>query len=246
MTLTADQYYQVSQGYALAAADPFIPPDRREAFAKQAEWFEFLGRREDGAIRSDGNAGRGNSDLAARPLAGEVGDSEWSRRSMRPLVTTLWFTGAALSLIGTLLFTNALYLFGDDDRQKVGTQLTLSLVPAPKVASVAAKATEQGKRQFQPTADSAPQEELSSPSPPPEPIEDLGTGPPPEVLKVTANARIRNGPSTSAEKIGTATLGTAIQVKAREGAWVQFVDSSSGKIGWIHSSLVGRRGATRQ
>jgi hypothetical protein len=164
---------------------------------------------------------------------------------MRPLVTTLCLTGAALSLIGTLLFTNALNLFGDYDRQEVASQLTLSLVPAPKVASVAATATEQGERQFQPTADRAHQVELSSPSPPPEPIEELVAAPPPEVLKVTANARIRNGPSTSAEKIGTATRGTAIQVKAREGAWVQFVDSSSGKIGWIHSSLVGGKGATR-
>lgn len=245
MTLTADQYHQVSQGYALAAADPFIPPDRREAFAKKAEWLEFLGRREGRAIRSDGNAYRVNSDLAVSPLAGELGDSEPPRRSMRPLVTTLWLTGAALSLIGTLLFTNALTLFGDSDRQEVASQLTLSLMPSPKVASVAAKATEQGKRQFQPTADRAPQEALSSPSPPPEPIEELVAGPPPEVLKVTANARIRNGPSTSAQKIGTATLGTAIQVKAREGAWVQFVDASSGKMGWIHSSLVGRRAATQ-
>jgi SH3 domain-containing protein len=230
MTLTADQYFQVSQGYALAAADPFIPPDRREAFAKKAEWFEFLGRREGG-----------NSDLEVRPLAGELGDSERPRRSMSPPGTTLRLTGAALALIGTLLFTNALNLFGTNDRQDVAIELDRSLVPALKVASVAAKATEQDKRQFQPTADRAPQEELSSPSPPPEPIEDLAAAPPPEVLKVTTNARIRNGPSTNAEKIGTATLGTAIQVKSREGAWVQFVDSSSGKIGWIHSSLVGRR-----
>ena len=245
MTLTADQYFQVSQGYALAAADPFISPDRRVAFAKKAEWLEFLGRREGRAIRSNGNAYRVNSDLAVSPFAGELGDSEPPRRSMRPPVATLWLTGAALSLIGTLLFTNALTLFGDSDRQEVASQLTLSLVPSPKVASVAAKATEQGKRQFQPTADRAPQEALSSPSPPPEPIEELVVGPPPEVLKVTANARIRNGPSTSAQKIGTATLGTAIQVKAREGAWVQFVDASSGKMGWIHSSLVGRRAATQ-
>jgi hypothetical protein len=243
MTLTADQYYQVSQGYALAAADPFIPPDRRETFTKKAEWLEFLGRREGRAIRSNGNAGRGNS-VAVSPFAGELGDSEPPRRSIRPPVATLWLSGAALSLIGTLLFTNALTLFGDNDRQEVASQLTLSLVPSPKVASVAAKATER-KRQFQPTADRAPQEALSSPSPPPEPIEELAAGSPPEVLKVTATARIRNGPSTSAQKIGTATLGTAIQVKAREGAWVQFVDASSGKMGWIHSSLVGRRGATR-
>ena len=245
MTLTADQYFQVSQGYALAAADPFISPDRREAFAKKAEWLEFVGRREGRAIRPDGNAYRVNSGLAVSLLAGELGDSEQPKRSMRPPVTTLWLTSAALSLIGALLFTNALNLFGDEDRQEVGSQLTLSLVPVPKVTSVAAKAPEQGKRQFHPIADRAHQEALSSPSPPPEPIEDLAAGPPPEVLKVTATARIRNGPSTNAQKIGTATLGTAIQVKAREGAWVEFVDASSGKMGWIHSSLVARTATTQ-
>jgi uncharacterized protein YraI len=257
MTLTADQYLQIAQGYTLAAADPFVPAERREAFAKKAEWLEFLGRRESGALRSDGNVTSGNSDLAA--LAGELGYSERPRRSMRPLVTTLWLTGAALYLIGTVLFTNALDLFGDNDRQRVASQLTLPLEPSPKVASVEAKATEQSDRQLEPKADRlhvispdqpsygppaltlppslAHQEDLSSPSPPPEPIEVAA--PSVEVLKVTANARIRNGPSTRAEKIGIATSGTAIQVRAREGDWVQFVDSSSGRIGWIHSSLVG-------
>jgi hypothetical protein len=253
MTLTADQYFQISEGYAKAAADPFVLPDRREAFDKKAEWFDFLGRREGWALRSDGNAGRGSNDVAAHPLAGELGYSERPRRRMRPIVTTFWLTGAALYLIGTVLFTNALNLFGDNDRQEVAGQLASSLVASPKVTSVEANASEQGNRQFQPTMDrlhaispappSLPHQE-KFPSPPPEPIEEVAA-PPPEVLKVTANARIRNGPSTGAEKIGTAAPGTAIQVKAREGAWVQFVDASSGKIGWIHSSLVERRGAAR-
>jgi hypothetical protein len=171
---------------------------------------------------------------------------------------TLWITGATFCLIGMLLFTNALNQFGDNDRQEVAS---LSVVPAPKAASVEAEATEQGERQFQPTAYrpqaispdqrsyEAPaltvppslvqQEELSSPSPHPEPIEEVAAAPPAEVLKVTANATVRNGPSTSAKKIGTVTPGTALQVKAREGNWVQFVDSSSGRMGWIHSRLVG-------
>lgn len=254
MTLTADQYFQISQGYAKAAADPYVSPVSRDVFAKKAEWFDFLGRREGRALRSDGIAGRGSSELAARTFADELGYSERARRSMRPLATTLCLSGAALYLIGTVLFTNALNLFGDDDGQEVVSQVTLSLELSPKVTSVA-KATEPGERQLQPTADRpraisavspslAHQKELSFPSPPPEPIEEVVAAQSPEVLEVTANARIRNGPSTSAEKIGTAPRGTAIQVKAREGAWVQFVDSSSGKIGWIHSSLVGRRDAT--
>jgi hypothetical protein len=254
MTLTADQYFQISQGYAKAAVDPYVSPNNRIAFAKKAEWFDFLGRREGRALHSDGIAGSGSSELTAHAFADELGYSEQARRSMRPLVMTLCLSGAALYLIGTVLFTNALNLFGEDDRHEVASQVTLSLGLSPKVTNVA-KATEPGGRQLQPTADRpraistvppslAHQKELSFPSPPPEAIEDVVAAPPPEVLKVTANARIRNGPSTSAEKIGTATRGTSIQVKAREGAWVQFVDSSSGKIGWIHSSLVGRRDAT--
>ena len=174
---------------------------------------------------------------------------------------TLCLTGAALYLIGTLSFTNALNLFGGSDRQEVASQLTLSLVPFERGASVEGKTTEQGERQFQPTADrpqpipldqpsyetpaltgppaSMQQEELSSPSPPPERIEELAAAQPAEVLKVTASAIIRNGPSTSAQKIGTVTRGTALRVKAREGDWVQFVNSSSDTKGWIHSSLVG-------
>jgi uncharacterized protein YraI len=257
MTLTADQYLDIAQGYAKAAADPFVSPEGREAFANKAEWFDFLGRRERGALRSDGNASTNNRDATARPFAGEFNYSEQPRRSMRPLVTTLGLTGAVLYLIGTLLFTNAFNLFGEKDREEVASELTPPLVSSPKIASVDAKATEQGERQFQPTADrpispgQAPsyealmvppslmqQEELGSPSPPPEPIEELAAAQPAEVLKVTVNATIREGPSTSAKKIGTAVHGAALHVKAREGDWVQFVDPASGNTGWIHSSLV--------
>jgi hypothetical protein len=38
--------------------------------------------------------------------------------------------------------------------------------------------------------------------------------------------------------VGAAILGAALQVKAREGDWVQFVDPASGDMGWIHLSLV--------
>ena len=59
-----------------------------------------------------------------------------------------------------------------------------------------------------------------------------------KVFRVTADATIRNGPSASAKKIGTATAGAELKVRAREKDWVQFVDPSSGNTGWIHVSLV--------
>ena len=59
--------------------------------------------------------------------------------------------------------------------------------------------------------------------------------------EVTAAATIRNGPSASAKKIGTATAGAELKVRAREKDWVQFVDPSSGNTGWISGlSLSGR------
>jgi len=61
---------------------------------------------------------------------------------------------------------------------------------------------------------------------------------PAELLRVKSAASIRNGPSGSAKVIGTASTGAEIEVKAREGSWVQFVDPSSGNTGWIHSSSV--------
>ena len=53
MTLTADQYFQISQGYAQAAADPYVSREGREAFAHKAEWFDFLGRRRRGLPRRE-------------------------------------------------------------------------------------------------------------------------------------------------------------------------------------------------
>jgi len=58
------------------------------------------------------------------------------------------------------------------------------------------------------------------------------------MLIVTSAATIRNGPSSAAKKIGTASAGAELHVKAREKDWVQFVDPSSGNTGWIQSSLL--------
>ena len=127
MTLTADQYFQISQGYAKAAADPFVPPEGREAFANKAEWFDFLGRREGGALHSDANAWYGPQRYAALRLARELNYSERPETINESAVTTLWLTGAALYLIGILLFTDALNLFGGDDRQEVASRQVASI-----------------------------------------------------------------------------------------------------------------------
>jgi len=234
MTLTADQYFQVSQGYAKAAADPYVSREGREAFAHKAEWFDFLGRRQGETFRR--TVGTGDGSLAAHLLAGELDYAGQPRRSSRQLVTTLCLAGAALYLTGTLLFSNALNLFGFSERQHVTSSSvakTQFLPPAERAHPVSP-----GQLSYlTPALTGLPiplPKELSSPSPFPEQVKELA---PVEVLKVRANATIRSGPSTKAKKIGAAIPGTALQVKAREGNWVQFVDSS-GAGGWIHSSLV--------
>ena len=55
---------------------------------------------------------------------------------------------------------------------------------------------------------------------------------------MTSAATIRNGPTSAAKKIGTASAGAELHVKTREKDWVQFVDPSSGNTGWIRSSLL--------
>ena len=248
MTLTADQYFQIAQGYAKAAADPFVPPPSKEAFANKAEWFDFLARRERRALHSDASA-CGHSDMNARRLASSMNYSGRPERSMSD-VTTRWLTGAALCLVAMLVLTDALNQFvGGDDRPEVASP--------SKVASIDGKPTQEsgqpptaarphnlpGQPAYQATAFTVrpplvQQEEFSAPSPLPEPIDDPTEAQSDEVLKVTKNATLRAGPSTRAWKIGIATLGKALHVKARERNWVQFLDPLSGQIGWIHSSLV--------
>ena len=60
--------FPIAQGHAKAAADPFVPPEGREAFANKAEWFDFLARRERRALHSDASA-CGHSDMNASPFS---------------------------------------------------------------------------------------------------------------------------------------------------------------------------------
>jgi SH3-like domain-containing protein len=59
-----------------------------------------------------------------------------------------------------------------------------------------------------------------------------------ELLKVTSAASIHNGPSASADVIGTTYAGAQVQVAARDSGWTQIVDPSTGDRGWIDSTLL--------
>jgi uncharacterized protein YraI len=253
MSFTADQYSQIAQGYDQAAADPLVTPEKKEEFAKKAKWFHFLAQRESRHARLL------KEDVTPQLDGDVIAASDSPPRSMAPFLTLLWLTGAVLYLFSTLLFTNAVNLFGDEDRKLAVAEARRPVESSSKVVTDDIEAKEQNNRP-QPTAERrhaiSPDQPTyedpaltAPPSQPPEPevgipiaaepvVPHMPRGLAGEVLTVTADATIRVGPSTSAKKIGTATSGAELVVTAREPGWVQFFDSSSGNSGWIDSSLV--------
>jgi hypothetical protein len=259
MTFTADQYSEIATGYHKAAADPSIAPEKREEFARKAEWFRFLAERDKWT-----HPGRTGSEATRSVIHSSFEPSSPApRRSLNPLLTMLWVAGAAIYLVGTLLFANTVdNPFRSKDKPKPE-------VTRP-IASPGGSARKEEIARLQPavppsnpTPDkrhaTSPQEpsyeapglivppsatdDEHKPSPASPARTEQASAPPasssePEVLKVNQTATIRNGPSATAKVIGTATPGAELQVKARENGWVQFVDPTSGNTGWIESHLV--------
>lgn len=213
---TPDQYSQIAKSYDSAASDPFVPDDKRQEFAKRAKWFHYLAAREKGTI-ANADCGQGSS----RPPA----------NAFAPYLTTLWVIGAALYLIGTLLFTNAIGLFGDDSSSQV-SELTPPVERDLQITSLEEKAKASVPAVERPHAispDQLPYEapELTLPQAAehelPLTTEQSSALPPtsePETLKVTEAATIRNGPSTTAKVIGTAAPGAELEVRGRENGWI--------------------------
>jgi hypothetical protein len=251
MSFTADQYSQIAQGYDQAAADPLVTPEKKEEFAKKAKWFHFLAQRESRHPRTL------KEDVIPQLDGDVIATPDSPRRSMAPFLTLLWLTGAVLYLFSTLLFTNAINVFGDKDRKLAVAEASRPVESSPKAVKADIEAKEQN-RQVKPAAEkrhaiSPDQPTYEDPAltvPPSEtterelgvstaePVQEVTRGQSSEVLTVTANSTIRVGPSTSAKKIGTVTSGAKLVVMAREPGWVQFIDPSSGNSGWIQSSLL--------
>jgi SH3 domain-containing protein len=249
MSFTRDQYSQIAGGYDKASKDPLVSAEKRAEFAKKAEWFNFLAGRASETHWSSGSL-RENERVRFNPEpAGHV-------RRMAPFLATLWMIGAVVYLGGTVLLTNAVNLFGPENRGTLVRETKRSITPLPKVTSVEGSATAsqtnlqnvagaQRRHAISPDQPYYEDPALTLPSTPSteegpkalasEPNVDVAGD---EMFRVTAAATIRNGPSVSARKIGTATAGAELKVKAREKDWVQFVDPSSGNSGWIQASLV--------
>ena len=252
MTFTADQYSQIAQGYEKAAADPLVASEKRADLVKKAEWLRFLAQHE--THRLSGGSGDGSN--APTSLDGELKSPGRSWRSMAPFLTTLWIIGAAVCFVSTMLFTNAVNLFGTEELKTSVPEIRQSVESVPKVTIAEGNNTvEEANSQdavmperphaispdqltYESPALTAPPPTLDLAAPASEPVQEVSEVESDEVLIVTAAATIRNGPSKSSKKIGTATAGAELQVKTREKGWVQFVDPSSGNTGWIQSALL--------
>jgi hypothetical protein len=176
----------------------------------------------------------------------------------------IWLVGAVLYTISTLLLTNSIWFRDDNDPKPIANDLTSTSPAYPKVAKVElAETAPPPPEQYEPinpaaadtphaiTVEQAPSAAPALANlPSPVPAQDQ---PPPaearqapansipkqaELLKVTSAASIRNGPSASADVIGTAFAGAQVQVAARDSGWTQIVDPSSGNRGWIDSMLL--------
>jgi hypothetical protein len=184
---------------------------------------------------------------------------------MKRLLLSLWFVGAVLYTISTLLLTSSIWFSDDDDPKPIAKDVFSTSPAYPKLAKVEPAETAPAQpEQFEPinpaaadtphaiAVEQAPSEASALANLPSSvPLEEQ---PPPaveatqapassipnqaELLKVTSAASIHNGPSASAGVIGTAYAGAQVQVASRDSGWTQIVDPSSGHRGWIDSTIL--------
>lgn len=167
------------------------------------------------------------------------------------LVSTpfVWVTGAVLCAICILIFTITIKLFGsDDDANRITKNVSSTSPPYSKVVNV--EPIQSSPAQYDKLEPINSAAEGSPHAIAPDEIhsdtlaeEDQTTEarhvPSRERVKVAAAANIRSGPSASAAIIGIAHVGAEAEIAARDSEWVQIIDPTSSKTGWIHSrSLV--------
>jgi hypothetical protein len=243
---TPEQYSEIAEGYEKASVDPLLAPEKQMELAKKAEWFHFLAQR--------GGSKQPNLSSAEAPLARSQTES---RRTIVPFLTTLWVIGAGVYLLSTFLLTNAVNLSGAEHRMpapatsepmqqlppvadvnKVGADIGTKLDVSRHAISPGQPAYEAPALTEPTSASPATGQIQASSSESVQQFQPSVEGQAAELFMVTSAAIIRNGPTLTARKIGTATVGAKLQVKGRERGWVNFVDPASGNTGWIQSSLI--------
>lgn len=164
-----------------------------------------------------------------------VGTGTWGRQTRR--YKALWLAGAAIFAISTLILVNTLSpRIRGEFASGVNNQSTSDTAPQHHVSSrqpgsdppvlPAAPPRAQSVHAIDPEASPA-----QSPAPSHPGIRD-------QLLTLTSAASIRNAPSASAHIIGTVYAGAEVRVASRNSGWVQIVDPSSGRAGWIDSTVL--------
>jgi len=179
----------------------------------------------------------------------------------------LWWTGAAFFVISTLLLVNTInQRIGDDsDAAPSSRQAASDSQPPPTVTARAqsihaidpeAPAVQGDDNELQPSQEAATpyavtsdrqtaavETSASAQSMDKRPAIGRATGALPrgglgnQPIKLPSAASIRSAPSASADIIGTVYAGAEVRIAARTSEWVQIVDPSSGRTGWIASNL---------
>jgi hypothetical protein len=162
-----------------------------------------------------------------------VGTATWGHQT-RPY-KALWLAGAAIFAISTLILVNTLspriggeFASGVNNQSASATAPHLSSRQPGSVPPVlpAAPPRAQSIHAIDPKASPA-----QGPAPSYPGIGD-------RLLKLTSAASVRNGPSASADIIGTVYAGAEVRVASRNFGWVQIVDPSSGRAGWIDATVL--------
>ena len=269
MPLTPEQHASIAASYDKAASDLSVAEERRAEFAKRADWFRQLARLETkrGAVRQTPDPSIPHT-LPA-PESERKSNPKYLLASLWLIGSVLYMAGTLLFTIAvnpaeedakTTTISKEVSAASNPQQTQLGSKQPViadDLEPAataspPALAPLPATALAMVDRPHAISPDepayespaltvppSLAKKEPGSPTAPSAPIKEAAAPQPGAALEVTETATIRSGPSTSATKIGTASPGAALQAKAREGDWVQFLDPASGNTGWIHASLVG-------
>jgi len=147
----------------------------------------------------------------------------------------------ALCLIGGIWYLVSANPKGNEnaDRSLVSEQVS-ALIPTeqdkayPDQLAPISPAAELSRHAIVP--DHSPAALAASSESPPQPTQPSQPeiGPTPgDRLQVKSETSIRNGPSASAQVIGTAYAGARLQIQSRDAEWVQFVDRATKPAGWI-------------
>jgi hypothetical protein len=175
--------------------------------------------------------------VEAREEAVSAGVRTATRGHQTKPYKALWLAGAAIFAISTLILVNTLSpRIGGKFDSGVNNQSTSDTAPQYHVTSRQSGSDPPVLPAAPPRAQSVHAiDPEASPAQGPAPSHP-GIGD--QLLKLTSAASVRDAPSASADIIGTVYAGAEVRVASRNSGWVQIVDPSSGRAGWIDSTVL--------